>query len=165
MLHPPSVPPSQYHPKHYHDHRLKNNEMDSAKFIEFPNRLTTLDVQLVVESWRIIAMVNYVFKDNCVPLVRLRCCSYYSLDRITRQFGDRQGVPNDDGVFHISVFIERVFGKICETWLKRIEAKDIRFPQFLHPTSSYKAWLTVGIRLVHREEKDYQESNKRKRGD
>ena len=107
-------------------------------------------------------MVNRIFKDNSVPLVGLRRCSFYSPDRIARQFGDRQGVSSDDGAFHISVFTERVFGKICETWLKRMVARDICFTQFLHPTLGYKAWLTAGMRSIHREEKDYRKSNMRK---
>ena len=60
------MPPSQYLPKDYRDRRLRNNEMDSIEFTEFPKRLATLDVQWPVELWRITAMVNYVFKDNCV---------------------------------------------------------------------------------------------------
>jgi len=43
--------------------------------------------------------------------------------------------------------------------------KDICFPQFFHPTSGYKTWLTADMRLVHMEEKDYQKSNKKKRTD
>ena len=100
-------------------------------------------------------MVNYVFKDNCIPLFRLCHCSYYSSGRIAGQFGDRQEVPNDDGMFHISIFTERVFGRIRETWLKRMVAKDICFPRFLHPTLSYKTWLTVDMRSVCMEVKDY----------
>ena len=49
------------------------------------------------------------------------------------------------------------------SWLKRMVAKDIHFPQFLHPTLGYKAWLTTDMRSVRREEKDYRKSNKRKR--
>ena len=128
MLHPSTVPSSQYLPKHYRDRSLNNNEMDSVEFIKFLKRLTTLDVQWVVEWWRIIAMVNCVFKYNCVSLVGLHYCSYYSLDHIARQFGDRQGISNDNGVFHISIFTERVLGKINETWLKRMVARDIHFP-------------------------------------
>ena len=81
-------------------------------------------------------MINCFFKDNNVPLVRLCRCSYYSPSHIARQYGDHQGVPNGDGIFYISVFTKRVLGRISETWLKRMVAKDIRFPQFLHPTSS-----------------------------
>ena len=163
MLHPPTIPPSQYLPKHYRDRRLRNNEMDSAKFTEFLKRFTTFDVQWVVEWWYIIPMVNRVFKDNCAPLVGFRRCSYYSLYHIARQLGDSQGVLRDDGVFHILVFIKSVLGRICETWFKRMVARDICFTQFLHPTSGYKAWPTVDMRLVHKEEKDYQRSNKGKR--
>ena len=139
MLHPPIVPPSQYLPKHYRDRRLRNNKMDSIKFIEILKHLTTFDVQWVVEWWHIIAMVNHVFEDNCAPLFGLRHCSYYSLNHIARQFGNRQGVLSDDGVFYISVFTKRVLGRICETWLKRMVARDICFPRFLHPTLGYKA--------------------------
>ena len=160
MLRPPSVPPSQYQPKHYHDRKLKNKEMDPAKFLKC---LPPSGIQWVVEWWHIIGMVNHFFKDNCVPFIQLHCCFYYSPSCIARQFGERQGVPNDDGIFHISVFIERVLGRIHETWLKRMVAKDICFPLFLHPTSAYKTWLTDDMRSIHTEEKDYQKPNKRKR--
>ena len=97
-------------------------------------------------------MVNCVFKDNCVPLIRLQCYSYYSPGHIARQFGDNQGVPNDDGIFHISIFTKRVLGRIREIWLKRMVAKDICFPWFLHLTLGYKIWLTVDMRSVRMEE-------------
>ena len=98
-------------------------------------------------------MVNRVFKNNCVPLIGLRRCSYYSAGRIARQFGDNQGIPNDDGIFHISIFINRVLDRIRETWLKRMVAKDISFPRFLHPTSDYKTWLTTDMRSIRMEER------------
>ena len=84
-------------------------------------------------------MVSHVFKDYYETLVRLCHCSYSSPYRIMRQFGDHQGVSNDDGVFHILVFTKRVLGRICETWLKKMVAKGIHFPWFLHPVSGYKA--------------------------
>ena len=62
--------------------------MDSINFIEILKHLTTFDVQWVMEWWHIISMVNRVFEDNCAPLFGLRHCSYYSLDHITRQFGN-----------------------------------------------------------------------------
>ena len=155
MLQPPSVCPSQYLPKHYHDRKLKDREMDPNEFTEFLRHLSPLGSQWVVEWWRITSIVNHVFKDNYIPLIGLRYYSYYSPSRIARQFGDHQGIPNEDGIFHISVFTKKVLGRIRETLLKRIVAKDIHFPQFLHPTSGYKAWLIVDMRLVHIEEKDY----------
>ena len=139
--------------------------MDPVEFTQFLKHLTPLGIQWVVEWWRITRMVNHVFKDNCVPLIGLRRHSYYFPSHIARQFGDRQGVPNDDGVFHISVFIEKVLGSFHETWLKRMVAKDIHFPWFLHPTLGYKTWLTTNMRSVRTKEKDYQNSNKRKRTD
>ena len=123
------------------------------------------DIQWVVEWWRITTMVNCIFKDNCVPLVGLKHCPYYSLDHITRQFRDRQGIPSADNFFHISVFIETVLGRICGTWLKRMVAKVICFPQFLHPTLGYKAWLKADMKWVHMDEKAYNRSKKRKKAD
>ena len=165
LLHPPTIPLSQYLPKYYCDHRPKHAEVSLDEFTEFMGHLNTLDVQWVMEWWCITVTVNRVFKDNCGPLVGLRHCSYYSPHCIVRQFGDHQGLSNDDGIFHISIFIKRILDRICETWLKRMVAKDIRFPQFLHPTWGYKAWLIANMRAVKREEKDYQKSNKRKRVD
>ena len=107
-------------------------------------------------------MVNHIIKNNSVPLVGLHHCSYYSPDHIARQFGDRQGIPSDDGVFHIFVFTERVLGRIRETWLKRMVAKDIRFPRSLHPTPGYKAWLEADMKWANLDEKAYKKSNKRK---
>ena len=89
--------------------------MHPIEFIEFLKCLSLLGVQWVVEWWRITDMVNCGFKDNYVPLVGLRRCSYHSTCRIARQF-DRQGPPSDDGSFHTLAFIERVLGRIRETW-------------------------------------------------
>ena len=139
--------------------------MDLVEFTKFLKHLSPLGVEQAVEWWRIVGMVNCVFKDNCIPLFGLCRCSYYSSGHIARQFGDRQEIPNDDGIFHILVFTERVFGRIHETWLKRMVAKDICFPWFLHPIQSYKTWLIVDIRSVCMEAKDYPKSNKTKRID
>ena len=139
--------------------------MDPTEFTKFLKRLSPLGVQWVAEWRRITGMVNRVFKDYRVPLIRLCHCSCYSPGHIARQFGDSQGVPNDDGIFHILVFTERVLSRIRETQLKRVVAKDICLPRFLHPTSGYKTWLTADMRPVRMEEKDYQKSNKRKKID
>ena len=157
--------PSQYLPKYYHDRKPKNKEMDPAEFTEFLKRLSPLGVQWVVEWGCITDMVNCGFKDNCVPLVGLYCCSYYSTCCIARQFSDCQWAPSDDGSFHTLAFTERVLGRICETCSRRMITRDARFPQFLHPTLGYKDWFSTDMRLVYREEKDYKKSNKRKRTD
>ena len=102
--------------------------MDFDEFNEFLKHLSLLRIQWVVEWWCITAMVNRVFKDNCVPLVGLPHCSYYSIFHITRKFGNCQGVPSDDGLLHTLAFTNRILGRIRETWLKRMVAKDIYFP-------------------------------------
>ena len=69
LLHPLTISPSQYQPKHPHDRKLKNKEMDPAEFTKFLKHLSPLSVQWVVEWWCIMNMVNHGLKDNCVPLV------------------------------------------------------------------------------------------------
>jgi len=124
-------------------------------------RIDVTDIQWIVEWWHISSMVNRVFKNNCVPLVGLHRYSYYSPNHITRQFGDCQGIASDDGVFNISVFTKRVLDRIRETWLKRMVAKDIRFPQFLHPTSGLQS--LANLKWVPIDEKTYKRFNKRKK--
>ena len=108
-------------------------------------------------------MVHRSLKDNCVPLVRLHCCSYYSTCRIVRQLGDRQGAPSDDGSFHTLAFTNRTLGKICEFWPQRQVTKGIHIHQFLRPTLGYKKWLEDGMKWVSIDEKAYMKSNKKKR--
>ena len=156
LLHPPTIPPSLYLPKHYRDPRPKCAE---TSFDEFT------DIQWVVELWLISSMDNHNFKDNYVPSVRLRCCSYYSTCHIARQFGDRQGAPSDDGSFHTLAFTNRIFSRIHDSWLQWRVTKGIYFPQFLHPTSGYKKWLEANMKWVPIDEKAYKRSNKRKRTD
>ena len=108
-------------------------------------------------------MVHHSLKDNCVPLVGLRYCSYYSACRIARQFGDCQGAPNDDGSFHTLEFTDRTLSKIREAWPRRRVTRDIRPPQFLHPTSRYQKWLKDYMKWVLIDEKAYKKSIKRKR--
>ena len=84
LLYPPIVSPSQYQPKHYHDCKLKDKEMDPTKLTKLLKHLTYLDVQWVVEWWHIEAMSSCGFNENCVPLVRLRRYSYYPTCRIVR---------------------------------------------------------------------------------
>ena len=98
-------------------------------------------------------MVNRNIKDNCLPLVGLHYCSYYSTCCIARQFGDRQGAPSDDGSFHTLAFTDRILGRIHESWPRQRLTKGICFPQFLHPTSGYKKWLEVDMKWVLIDEK------------
>ena len=128
MLHPPTVPPNQYLPKQYHNRRPKHVEMSFDEFTEFMKHIDVIDIQWVVEWWRILSMVNRSFKDNCVLLVGLHCCSYYSTCLIARQFSDHQGAPSDDGSFHTLAFTDRIFGRIHESWLRRRVSKGICFP-------------------------------------
>ena len=123
------------------------------------------NIQWVVEWRHISSMVNRSFKDNYIPLVGLRRCSYYSTCRIARQFGDRQGPPSDNVSFHTLAFTKRILGRIHENWLWRMVTKGIRFPQFLHPTLGYKKWLEANMKWVLIDEKAYKKSNKRKKAD
>ena len=58
LLQPPSIPPSKYLPKHYHNRKLKDREMDLDKFTEFLRYLSPSRIQWVVEWWCIINVVN-----------------------------------------------------------------------------------------------------------
>ena len=77
LLQTPVVPPSQYLPKHYRDYRPKHAKMSFEEFTELMELIDAPDIQWVVEWWRILSMAHRSLKDNCVPLVRLRYCSYY----------------------------------------------------------------------------------------
>ena len=163
MLHPPTVPLSQYLPKHYHDHRPKCVSMSFYEFTEFMKRNDVTDIQWVVEWWRISSMVNYSFKDNCVPLVRLRCCSHYSTCRIARQFGDHQGASSNDGSFHKLAFSYRILGRICESWPRQRVTKASVFLNSFIQLWGCKKWLEADMKWVLIDEKAYKRSNKRKR--
>jgi len=86
LLHPPLVPSNRYQLKHYRDCKLNDKEMDQVKLTELLKHLTSVDIQWVVEWWRIKAMSSCGFKENYVSLVGLRHCSYYPTCRIARQF-------------------------------------------------------------------------------
>ena len=116
LLYPPIVSPSRYQPKHYHDCKLKDKEMDLTWLTELLKRLTSLDVQWVVELWCIEAMSSCGLKENYLPLVGLCYCSYYPTFRIARQFGDRRGVPCGIGSFHTLAFTKIILGRIHKTW-------------------------------------------------
>ena len=60
-----------------------------------------------------------------MTLVGLRCYSYYFNCRISRQFGERQGAPDDEGVFHTEVFTNRILGRISKAWPHRRVTKGI----------------------------------------
>ena len=117
----------------------------------------------MVGWWRIKAMSSYDFKEKCISLVRLPHCLYYPMCRIARQFGNHQGVSRGNGSSHTVAFTKRILGTIRETWSRRVMNRDIRFPQFLHPTLGYKDWLSTNMREIHREKKDHKKSKKRKR--
>ena len=133
LLHPPVVPPSQYLPKHYCDCRPMRAKMSFEEFIEFMEHIDATDIQWVVEWWHISSMAHHSLKDNCVPLVRLCYCSYYSTCRIARQFGNLQGAPSDDGSFHTLEFTNRTLSRIHESWSRWRVTRGICLPQVLHP--------------------------------
>ena len=114
MFQTPTLPSSQYLPKHYRDRRPKRAEMSFEEFTELMELIDATNIQWVVKWWRISSMAHRSLKDNFVPLVGLRYCSYYSTCRIARQFGDRQGAPSDDVSFHTLEFTNRTLSKIHE---------------------------------------------------
>ena len=93
--------------------------------MELMGHLKETNIQWVIEWWHISSMVHSCYKDCCVTLVGLRCYSYYSTCRISRQFGKHQGAPHDEGVFHTVVFTNRILGKISEAWPCRRVTKGI----------------------------------------
>ena len=116
LIHPPPIPPNWYQLKHYHDHKVKDKEIDLTKLTELLKHLIFANIQWVVEWWRIEAMTSCGFKENCLPLIGLHRCSYYPTCCIARQFSDHQGVPCTNGSYHTLAFIERVLGRLQETW-------------------------------------------------
>ena len=113
LLQPPTVPPSTYLPKHLRD-RLHQNNMSFEVYIELMRHIKETDIQWVVKWWHILSMVRSCCKDYCVPLVGPCYCSYYSTCCISRQFGEFQGAPYDEGAFHTEVFTNRILGRISK---------------------------------------------------
>ena len=93
IVYPPIVSTNQYQPKHYHDHKLKDKEMDLARFIEFLKNLSPLGVQWMVGWWRIEAMSSYDFKEKCISLVRLPHCLYYPMCPLQGNSATIKGFP------------------------------------------------------------------------
>ena len=108
-------------------------------------------------------MVHSCCKDHCVTLVGLQCYSYYSTCCISRQFGEHQGGPDDEGVFHNIVFTDRILGRISEAWPRCRVTKDIVPPKYIYPIARYKQWLEDNIKWIMRDEKTYMKSSKKAR--
>ena len=106
--------PSTYLPRHFRDCRLHQKDMSFKAYMELMGHIKETGIQWVVEWWHISSMVYRCCKDYCVPLVGLCCCSYYSTYRISRQFGECQGAPDDEGAFHTEVLTNRILGMISE---------------------------------------------------
>ena len=107
------MPLSTYPPRHLRDHRLWDVLGFEAN-MELMGRLKGTDIQWVMEWWHISSMVHSWYKDHCMTLVRVHCCSYYSTCRISRKFGECQGAPGDEGAFHTAVFTNRILGKLVK---------------------------------------------------
>ena len=106
-------------------------------------------------------MVHNCCKDHYVTLVGLCCCSYYSNCRISRKFGERQGTPGDEGVFHTVVFTNKILGWISEVWPRHRVTKDIVPPKYIYPTASYKQWLKDDMKWILRDEKAHMKTSKK----
>ena len=123
--------------------------------------LKETDIQWVVEWWHISSMVHSCCKDYCVTLVGLHCCSYYFTYRISRQFEEHQGAPDDEGAFHTKVFTNRILGRISEAWPCHRVTKGIVPPQYIYTTAKYKQWLEVDMKWILRNEKAYMKTSKK----
>ena len=130
--------------------------------MELMGHLKETDIQRVVEWWHISSMVHSYFNDRCVPLVGLCCCSCYSICRISRQFGERQGAPDNEGAFYTKVFTNKILGRISETWPRCRVTKCI-VPQYIYPIAKYKQWLEDDIKWILRDEKTYIRTSKKAR--
>ena len=108
-------------------------------------------------------MVHNCFKDYYVPLIGLRCCSYYSTCHISRQFGERQGALNDKGAFHTKVFTNRILGRIYEAWPHCRVTRGIAPPRYIYPTMRYKQWLKDDMKWILKDEKAYMKASKKVR--
>ena len=106
-------------------------------------------------------MVHNCCKDHYVTLVGLCYCSYYSNCRISRKFGERQGAPGDEGVFHTAVFTNRILGRISEAWPRCRATKDIIPPKYIYPTTSYKQWLKDDMKWILKDEKAHMKTSKK----
>ena len=65
-----------YLPRHLRDHRLHQSDMSFEVYMGLIVFLKETDIQWVVEWWHISSMVPSCYKDHCMTLVGLRCCSY-----------------------------------------------------------------------------------------
>ena len=98
--------------------------------MELMGHLKEIDIQWVIKWWHISSMVHNCCKDYCVTLVGHSFYSYYSTCCISRQFGERQGAPHDEGAFHTTVFTNRILGRISEAWPHCRVTKGIVPPRY-----------------------------------
>ena len=138
LLHPPTVPLSTYLSRHLRDRWLYRNDMGFDVYMELMGRLKETDIHWVMKWWHISSIVHSCCKDHYLTLVGLWCCSYYSTYRISRQFRERQGAPDDEGLYHTTMFTNRNLGRISEAWPRRSVTKDIIPPKYIYPTTRYK---------------------------
>ena len=157
LLHPPIAPLSTYLPRHLRERRLQDI-LGFEAYRELMGCLKETDIQWVVEWWHILSMVQSCFKDHCVTLVGLRC---YSTCHISRQFGEHQGAPDDEGAFHTTVFTNRILGKISEAWPHHGVTKDIVPPKYIYLTASYKQWLEDDMKWILKDEKANMKTSKK----
>ena len=98
-----------------------------------------------------------------MTLVGLCCCSYYSTCRISRKFGEHQGAPGDESVFHTKVFTNRILGRLCEAWPRHRVIRGIAPPRYIYPIARYKQWLKDDMKWILRDEKAYMKTSKKAR--
>ncbi|KAL0011558.1 hypothetical protein SO802_006666 [Lithocarpus litseifolius] len=77
------------------------------------------------------------------------------------QFGEPQGAPNDEGVFHSEVFTDRILGRLHEAWPRCRVTRGIAPPRYIYPTARYKKWLEDDMKWILRDEKAYTKTSKK----
>lgn len=115
--------------------------MSFKAYMELMGHIKETEIQWIVEWWHISSTVHRCCKDYYVPLVELRCYSYYSTYRISRQFEEHQGAPSGEGAFHTEVSTNRILGRLREAWPRLRVTRGIAPPRYIYPTMRYKQWL------------------------
>ena len=81
----------------------------------------------------------------------------------SRQFGECQGAPNDEGAFHTEVFTNRILGTISEAWPRCRVMKGIPPPRYIYHIARYKQWLKDDMKRILRDNKAYMRISKKAR--
>ena len=117
----------------------KNSETTTAWLTWFQEFLES-DLRWTYPWWNISVFTTELL-NNCVQIAGLRETSYYSPNRLCRQYYKKQEIPTTVAAFNISTVKGYFLSSIANVWPHRKIVAVTGVAEDIHTSYQYKVWI------------------------